>query len=79
MYDFAQLRLATDAFWRAISTRLQDAGIDSPDGSRQVARLHFGLAGPSSHHRTGLWLSSFQKFYEEAAHRYDTNIFGSRL
>ena len=28
MYDFAQLRLETDAFWRAISTRLQDAGIN---------------------------------------------------
>ena len=28
MYDFAQLRLETDEFWRAISTRLQDAGID---------------------------------------------------
>jgi len=79
MYDFAQLRLATDAFWRAISTRLQDAGIDSPTALGRSPDYTSAWRDPRLIIGQACGYPLFKKFYEEAAHRYDTNIFGSRL
>ncbi len=46
MYDFPQLKPATDAFWRAIAARLKDAGLLAPASLTRIDDYHATWRNP---------------------------------